>query len=164
MNVDHWIKAVLIIAGFFIIRVIAKYRVDRKRREALLTPLIDPVKFETLFVPREGEDANLVEELRDTIAHLNRQAYAEEFYGLDAQIAALDGNLPARARNTLRAVMIRLLETDERWLQLVAAKTCSRLNISDAVPRLEKLLEGTTPEEGGRYREELEKVTAELTA
>lgn len=162
-NVDHVLRAGLIFGGFLVIRAIAKYRVDRRSQASYVTHLVDPVKFETLFVAQPGEDENLIAELRDTIAHLNREAYAEEFYSLDQQIGALDHNLPAVARNTLRAEMLRLLDSDERWLQLVAAKTCARLNVTDALPRLE-VIQAETEDEGGgaRFKAEIGKVVDAL--
>jgi hypothetical protein len=163
MTVDHVLRAGLIFGGFLVIRAIAKWRVDQRKQSSFVTPLVDPVKLETLLVAQPGEDANLIAELRDTIAHLNREAYAEEFYGLDRQIAALDHDLPAVARNTLRAEMLRLLDSDERWLQLVAAKTCARLNVTDALPRLEAIHAGTDESGGGaRFKSEVGKAIDEL--
>src|SRR5580698_2631632 len=101
------------LAGFFAIRLLARWRVDRRRHLALTIPLVDPALIESTLAPQPGDDANLLAELRDTLAHLNRRAYAEEFWALDAQIAALDARLPKAARETLRRAVIRMLETSD---------------------------------------------------
>jgi len=161
MNVDTVVRAGLIFAGFFVIRGLAQYRVDKRKRQSYVESLIDPVKLEALFGPGPGDDANMMAELRDTFIHLNRQAYAEEFYGLDAQITALDAGLPETARQTMRRQMLRLLDSDDRWLQIVSAKVCASLQIKDALPRLHALIadEGDAP---SRYVEELRRVAETL--
>ena len=65
-------------------RVLARWRTSRRERVELTTPLFDAVLLEAVFAPRpqDGDDANLLEEMRDTFRHLNRRAYAEEFWSL----------------------------------------------------------------------------------
>ena len=163
MNVDGVIKSMLAIGGFLAIRAIARFKVESRNRRTFVTPLIDPVVLETAFVTGPGEDANLVAEVRDTIKHLNRQAYADEFYTLDNQIASLEPQLPGNAKVTLRHLLQRLLTTDDRWLQLVAAKTCGRLNITEALPRLEALIaESEDGPVGQRLRGEIVAVVSSL--
>ena len=161
MNVDTVLRAGLIFAGFFGIRAIAQYRVDKRKRQTYVVPLIDPVKLEALFAPAAGDDANMLAELRDTFIHLNRQAYAEEFYGLDVQITALDAGLPEPARQTMRRQMLRLLSSDDRWLQLVAAKVSGSLGIAEALPRLIDLI-AAEGDAKSRYAEELQRVVETL--
>lgn len=161
--------------GFLLIlfgsRLWAKWRTARRERAALTTPLFDAVLLETALAPRvqDGDDADLLEEMRDTFRHLNRRAYAEEFWGLHRQLVALYGGLDEPQRATLRRALLRLLTVNDRWLQLVAAKTCAELRLPEAVPPLRALLEsGDSPQEisnvaDARYRQELEGALASLT-
>jgi len=147
INWESFAKTAAVIGGFFAIRIIAGWRVDRRKMASMKTPLVDPVLLETTFAPRAGDDVNLLAEVRDTLAHLNRQAYAEEFWNVSDQIIRLDAELPKKAKVTLRAVLVRMLGTDERWLQIVAAKTSGRLKISEAAARLQELLTGVADSE-----------------
>jgi hypothetical protein len=126
------LRAGMLVGGMIVIRAIARARVERRQRDALRTPLIDPVVLEAAFVAKDGDDPNLVAEVRDTIAHLNRQAWAEEFYGLPTQLAALDKRVPKAARATLHRLMARLIHADDRWLVLIGARTLSRIAPADA--------------------------------
>ncbi len=161
-------------------RVWAKWRVSRREQAALTTPLFDPVLLEAVFTPRpkDGDDANLLEEMRDTFRHLNRRAYAEEFWDLHRQLAALYGTLAETPKATMRRALLRLLLANDRWLQLVAAQTCAQLQMPEAVPPLRALLElgdsqrysiskaeyTTADAADVRYRQELEQALATLTA
>ena len=140
MNWESFAKTAAVIGGFFAIRVIAGWRVDRRKMASMKTPLVDPVLLETTFAPKAGDDANLLAEVRDTLAHLNRQAYAEEFWNVSDQIVRLDAELPKKAKVTLRTVLIRMLATEDRWLQIVGAKTCGVLKVFEASTRLQELL------------------------
>ena len=140
INWESFAKTAAVIGGFFAIRVVAAWRVDRRKQASMKTALVDPVLLETTFAPRAGDDADLLAELRDTLAHLNRQAYAEEFWNVSDQIVALDEKLPATAKSTLRSALTRMLSTDDRWLQIVAAKASGALKVDAAVDRLRELL------------------------
>jgi hypothetical protein len=141
INWEVYAKTAAVIAGYFAIRVIAGWRVDRRKRVEMTTPLVDPILLETTFAPHEGDDANLLAEVRDTLAHLNRRAYAEEFWNISDQIVALDKKLPKPAKATLRRAARRMLDTDDRWLQIVGAKTSRGLKVSEAAPRLRALID-----------------------
>ncbi|MBV9848281.1 MAG: hypothetical protein JO250_01200 [Armatimonadetes bacterium] len=151
-------------------RVWAKWRTARRERTALTTPLFDAVLLETVFVPRpqDGDDPDLLAEMRDTFRHLNRRAYAEEFWGLHTQLVALYEKLAEPQCATMRRALLRLLLVNDRWLQLVAAKACADLKMPEAVPLLRALLEPDTspPADAAdvRYRQELEQALATLTA
>ena len=161
-------------------RVLAKWRVSRRERAGLTTPLFDAVLLEAVFAPRlkDSDDANLLEEMRDTLRHLNRRAYAEEFWSLHQQLVTLYGTLGEPQRATMRRALLRLLLVNDRWLQLVAAKTNAALGLSEAVPPLRALLElGDSQRYSAskaeytsadaadvRYRQELEESLAQLTA
>ena len=127
---------------YFLARTVGRFRGAKKQQAALRTPLVDAAVLEAVFHPRakDGDDADLLAELRDTFAHLNRQAWAEEFWGLHAQIAALSGTLGPAQNATLRRAVLRLLTTDDRWLQLVGAKTAADLGLAEAIPLIEALL------------------------
>lgn len=160
-------------------RVLAKWRVARRERAGLTTPLFDAVLLETVFAPRarDGDDANLLEEIRDTLRHLNRRAYAEDFWELHKHLSTLYGTLAEPQRATMRRALIRLLLINDRWLQLVAAKTCAALEVTEAVTPLRALLElgdsqrysvskaeyTTADAADVRYRKELEEALASLT-
>jgi len=130
------------IGGGILIRALARARVEGRKRRELTEPLIDRVRLETYFVPEPGDDPNLVAEVRDTIAHLNRQAWAEEFYSLPEQLAALDNGLPKAAKATLRRLMARLIRSDDRWLILVGARTLMRLDAKAAEGEIGETVKG----------------------
>ncbi len=132
-----------LLALIFASRVWARWRVGRRQRAALVTPLVDAATLEAVFAPRprDGDDTNLLAEMRDTFAHLNRQAYAEEFWNLHAQLAALAPSLSDPARATLRRAIVRLVVANDRWLQLVGAKTAAALRVTEAAVPLRGVLE-----------------------
>ena len=143
MNVNWLERAGIAVSAYFFARVVGKWRGTKRQRLALTTPLFDAALLEAVFQPRpkDGDDPDLLAEVRDTLAHLNRQAYAEEFWGLNTQITALDENLGPPQKATLRRVLLRLLTANDRWLQLVAAKTAADLNLQHAALPLKALLE-----------------------
>ncbi len=128
---------------YFLARTVGRFRGTKKQQAALKTPLVDAAVLEAAFHPRpkDGDDAALLTELRDTFAHLNRQAWAEEFWDLHTQIAALSPALGPAQNATLRRAVLRLLTSDDRWLQAVAAKTAADLGMAEAIPPLTALLE-----------------------
>lgn len=166
-----------LLALLFGSRMWAGWRAARRARAALTTPLVDAAVLEAVFAPRAGEDPDLLAEIRDTLLHLNRQAYAEEFWGLHAQLTALYPTLRPAAQATMRRALVRLLTANDRWLQLLAARTCADLRLAEAVPPLRALLElgvpprfipgETSPALVGqidtRYRTELENALAALS-
>ncbi|MGO8674039.1 MAG: hypothetical protein ACLQVD_22100 [Capsulimonadaceae bacterium] len=135
------LKTVLVVGGIYAIRLLARWRVATRRRSELTTPLVDPVLLETTFVAHDGDDVNLLAEVRDTLAHLNRQCYAEEFWNVDEQLSSLDSRLPQEARSTLRRAALRMLGTPSRWLQIVGTRTSARLGLPEALPDLRSLVE-----------------------
>jgi hypothetical protein len=157
ITVATLLRPAAVLTAYFLIRVVTKYRVAKRAQAALTTPLVDPVLLETTFAARPGEDANLLAELRDTLIHLNRQSYAEEFWGIDAQLTALDGKLPDASRPTLRSAMIRMLDSDDRWLQIVGAKGSAALKCTEAAERIRALTDEAagTGTQNARFREEL---------
>jgi hypothetical protein len=169
MNIDSIERWAIIIVAAFGIRITAKYRADRKERTLMALPLVDPIQIETAFAPRpaDNDDADVLAEVRNTFLHLNRRAYAEEFFGLDKQLTTWHNQLPKPAQKaTFRRALLRLLASDDRWLQLVGAKTCASLNVKEAAEPLRVLLDsipihdgdepGRSTEAHTRYQEELE--------
>ncbi len=128
---------------YFFARTVGSYRGSKQQKLALQTPLVDAAILEAVFQPRpkDGDDGDLLAELRDTFLHLNRQAWAEEFWGLHEQIAALAGTLGPAQNATLRRAVLRLLTANDRWLQLVGAKTAADLGMSEAIPPIQAILE-----------------------
>jgi len=80
-------------------------------------------------------------ELYQTLSHLNRQHFAKEFWDLDKQLAAYYAGLPEQYRPTLRRALIRMVTVNDRWLQILAARTCASLSLREAVLPLRGLLE-----------------------
>ena len=155
----------------FGVRVWSKWRVDRRKQIAIRTPLVDGAVLEAALTPRpaDGDDVDLLAELRETFALLNRQAYAEEFWGLHRQLEKLDATLGAPQRATLRRALLRLLASRDRWLQLVAAKACADLRVAEAATPIQALLNADAIEEksdsvGERYRTVMEDALTDLTA
>ena len=128
---------------YFLARTVGSYRGSKRQTLALQTPLVDAAILEAVFQPRpkDGDDADLLTELRDTFIHLNRQAWAEEFWGLHEQIASLAKTLGPVQNATLRRTVLRLLTANDRWLQVVGAKTAADLDILEAVPPIQAILE-----------------------
>lgn len=163
----------------FAARVWSKWRVSVRQRKSLTTPLVDAVLLESVFAPRpkDGDAPDLLAEMRDTFLHLNRQAYAEEFWGLHTQLVSLYEKLADPQRATMRRALVRLVIANDRWLQLVGAKTSAALGLTEAVNPLRALLEMGDSQRFNqdkqeyskaetvdlRYRGELEKALATLT-
>ena len=143
MNVDWLVRVGPVVGALFLARVVGKWRGTKRQQAAMATPLFDGTLLEAVFHPRakDGDDPDLLAEVRDTLAHLNRQAWAEEFWSLHEQVAALDATLAPLQKATLRRALLRLLTANDRWLQLVAAKTAADLGLTDAVPPLRAILE-----------------------
>ena len=165
-----WLERSSIPLGvYFLARALGKVQGAKRQRIAHTTPLVDAALLEAVFQPRpkEGDDANLLAEVRDTLAHLNRQAYAEEFWDLHAQIATLDQTLAAPQRATLRRALLRMVTANDRWLQMVGAKTSADLGYTVAILPLRALLETGISDES-RFRlvlqEALETLTGETHA
>ena len=143
MNVLWLERSGLALTFYFVARTVGRLRGSKIQQAALKTPLVDAAVLEAVFYPRskDGDDPDLLAELRDTFAHLNRQAWAEEFWGLHAQLAALSHTLGPAQNATLRRAVLRLLTANDRWLQLVGAKTAADLGMSEAVPPIQAILE-----------------------
>ncbi len=163
-------RSAIALTMYFLARTVGRFRGARKQQAALRTPLVDAAVLEAVFHPRpkngdneDGDDPALLAELRDTFAHLNRQAWAEEFWGLHAQIAALSGTIGPAQNATLRRAILRLLTSNDRWLQLVAAKTAADLGMAEAVPTLQALLTESDAQDA-RIRGVLEESLAALTS
>lgn len=131
----------VVLALLFGIRAWRGWRAAHAARAALLTPLVDAALLEQVLAPGSGDDPNILAEVRDTLLHLNREAYATEFWGLHTQIAALFPTLNTDAQATLRRALLRLLGSGNRWLALLAARACADLHIPEAVPALRALLQ-----------------------
>lgn len=170
MTIETLERTAAILGIIFAARIWSQYRAAKRQKAALTTVLFDASLLEAALAPRPGDDANLLAELRDTFAHLNRRTYAEDFWNLHTQIAALHSKLGPPQQSTLRRALVRLLLVNDRWLQLVAAQSCAALNIQEAAPPLKTLLE-TDAGKGKdskaeatdlRYRGELETALARL--
>lgn len=128
---------------YFLARTIGRLRGSKRQQAALHTPLVDAAVLEAVFQPRlkDGDDPDLLAEMKDTFVHLNRQAWADEFWSLHAQIAELSHTLGPVQNATLHRAVLRLLTANDRWLQLVGAKTAADLGMREAVPPIQAILE-----------------------
>ena len=171
MSIQAVTNAGLMLGLGYVARLVARWRVERRQGIALITPLVDPILIETVFAPHptEGDDPDLLAEMRDTILHLNRRAYADEFWGLHRQLIVLDDSLGESQKATLRRALLRLLDTDDRWLQIVAAKTAASLEAVAAIEPIERLLNNSqtlAPQANAadqRYVDELKAALSTLT-
>lgn len=172
MNALWLERSGLVLSVYFLARTVGRYRGAKKQQQAMQTPLVDAAILEAVFQPRpkDGDDADLLAELRDTFAHLNRQAWAEEFWGLHAQIAALSQTLGPMQNATLRRAVLRLLTANDRWLQVVGAKTAADLGMGEAVPPIQVILDSQSKAEFSnadaldvRFRLVLQEALAALT-
>jgi hypothetical protein len=124
-------------------RLWVSYRRDVRVKREYKLPLFDAVLLEVALTPQKGEaeDADVLAEMRETLAHLNRRSFAKEFWGLDEQLAQYYEKLPEKCQPTMRRALLRLIDQPDRWLQSIAAKTCGRLGIMEAAGPIRALLE-----------------------
>ena len=152
-------------------RIWAKAKVSAREKKKHTTPLYDAVLLEIATTPVKGEDddPDVLAEVRATLAHLNRQSFADEFWGLDKQLVPYYGRLPVKSRPTMRRALVRLLESGDHWLEVVAARTCANLTLREAVPVLTARLDAIAAEPGAstaqqRFHDELSKALDKLSA
>ena len=131
-----------VVAVPFVVRVVAKWRVERRDQRMLRIPLFDAAELEAVCEPRKADDdnADVLAELRDTMLHLNRMAYAEEFWNLPTQLELLYANVGTQERASITRAVLRMLSAKDGWLQLEAARTCAVLGVTEAIPHLDRLL------------------------
>lgn len=164
MNQQGLIYAGGVATVTLIARLWVSYRRDRRQKREYLLPLFDAVLLEVALTPKQGEsdDADVLAEMRQTLAHLNRRSFAKEFWGLDEQLAQYYEKLPENCRPTMRRALLRLIGQPDRWLQSIAAKTSARLGITEAAGPIRELLEkdseGASPANraDSRFHSELE--------
>lgn len=160
MNQNRLIYTLGLAAIPVISRLWVRYRREKRQKREYQLPLFDAVLLEVALTPREGDDPDVLVEIRETLAHLNRRSFAEEFWTLDQQLAQYYERVPRKSRPTVRRAIARLLEQPDRWLQAVAAKTSARLCFTEATPAIEALLESgdeaqADQEAWERFRDEL---------
>jgi len=127
----------------FFSRLWVKFRQDRKQRKLYDTPLFDDTLLDTICMPRKKDDdnADVLAEIHQTLLHLNRQHFAKEFWDLDKQLTTYYAGLPEQYRPTFRRAILRMVTISDRWLQILAARTCSALSFREAILPLRGLLE-----------------------
>jgi hypothetical protein len=125
-------------------RIWVRFRRDRRARREFASSIFSSNLLDNALRPETEDDADVLDELRQVLGHLNRQSYAEEFWRLDEQLAAYYARLPKASRPTFRRALMRLLRADNRWLLLVSAKTCARIGFPEAEPALESILQAAT--------------------
>lgn len=144
-----------------IARLWVRLRQDRRVRRESTLPLFDSVVLEIALTPKDGEDIDVLVEIRETLKHLNRRQYAEEFWMLDEQLAQYYEQIPQSSRPTMEHAILRLLDQPDRWLQAIAAKTSARLCLLEAKRPIDELLQSSGDQEKadnaaeGRFREQM---------
>jgi hypothetical protein len=168
MLIDRVEKVVGLAGAAMLARIWVRFRRNLSERRNYKRPIFDLVALEVAMTPRseDGDDPDVLAEMRDTLAHLNRGSFAQEFAELDKQLVLYYQRLPASSAPTMRQGMLRLLACDDRWLRLLAARTCAGLPMPEAVPVLHRLLDemDTTTEADASYARELERSLAALQA
>jgi len=172
MNLVAFERTVIVLGSGFLVRAWVSWRSERKKRKDFEARLVDGAVLEAAFAPQKGspDDPDLLAEMRDTFAHLNRRVYVEEFWGITDQLVTLHDRLDIPQRDTMHRALLRLISTNDRWLQLIGARTSVRLNFKDAIAPMETLvqnsLDGADLSEESpadkRWREELQDAIASL--
>jgi hypothetical protein len=142
-----------VIAIGFISRNWVKYKQDKKRRKLYDTPLFDDALLANVCMPhkKDGDNPDVLAELMQTLSHLNRQQYAAEFWDLDKTLSKYYAGLPEQFRPTLRRAALRMITINDRWLQVVGARTCAALSFREAIYPLRGLMEiGDSHQPGDR--------------
>lgn len=124
-----------------IARLWVRFKQERRQKREAKLPLFDAVLLEIALTPKEGDDPDVMVEVRETLAHLNRREYAEEFWGLDGQLVPYYERIPEPSRPTMKRAVLRLLDQPDRWLQSIAAKTGARLGFEEARAKIERILQ-----------------------
>jgi hypothetical protein len=172
MNLVAFERTVLVLGSGFLLRTWFSWRTQQRKRKDFEARLVDGAVLEAAFTPQRGmdDDPDLLAEMRDTFAHLNRRAYAEEFWGITDQLVTLHENLDPPQRNTMERAVVRLISTKDRWLQLIGARTSVRLGLNEAIGSIQTLIkthtdavstDDETPADL-RWREELEEAVRSL--
>jgi hypothetical protein len=143
LNIQTLIYAGGIVGIMFASRIWVKFKQDRALRKTYDSPLFDETLLATVCMPRkkDGDNADVLAELMQTLSHLNRQHYAKEFWDLDKNLTTYYNGLKDQNRPTLRRALIRMVTINDRWLQIVAARTCASLSFREAILPLRGLLE-----------------------
>jgi len=124
----------------FVSRIWAKYKLERRAINESSLPLFDLVQLEIAMTPQPGDDPSILAEIRETLTHLNRRAFELDIWTLDEQLVTYHQRLPDPLRPTMHRAMLRLIQSQDRWLQLVGAKTSASLGLCDNLPAIELLL------------------------
>jgi hypothetical protein len=140
-----------------ITRIWVKFKGDRIARRSMKTPLFDTAKLSSALAPVDGanDDPDILAELHATLTHLNRRAFAEEFWNVDKDLTKYYRKIPARSKPTMARALVRLIDADDKWLQIVGAKTSALLKLVDARESLSTALEKNANDE--RFQTELKR-------
>jgi hypothetical protein len=114
------------------------YRRDRQARRAFDATLFDRSALDKALAGEPDDDRDVLAELRDTLGHLNRQTYAEEFWALDKQLCAYYERIPRSSRQTFARAILRLVASDDKWLSLVAARTGAKIGFAAIEPAVSR--------------------------
>jgi hypothetical protein len=125
-------------------------------------PLFPAQSIESVLAAKltDNDDPAIVNEIKSTISHLNRQAFAKEFWDLDKDLIRYYKRIPGRSRPTMERVLIYMIESDEKWLQIVGAKTCVGLDYQPAAQVIEHAIQSHKNDD--RFRTELESCLKQL--
>jgi hypothetical protein len=159
LNIERAGAIVLLV---LLMRLAYRVWVLRRKYFALTAPLADRRVVRDALAPGRNDDRDMLDELRDTILHLNRRAYAEEFVALPAQIVTLYDRVGETQQATLRRAVVRLIESGDNWLIVLGAKTASALSVTEARPALCAVIDASSL--NAPLRAELERAIAVIPA
>jgi hypothetical protein len=150
----------------FVSRVWTKYKLDARAKHEETLPLFDLVQLEIATTSQADDDADVLAEIRETFTRLNRRRFATEVWALDTQLAKYYARLPNQSRQTMRCVLLRFIQSEDGWLQIVGAKTSAALSLREHGAAIQELLE-RQPEAGAdralqRFRDEVEAAAVKL--
>ena len=141
-----WIGGILTIT--FVSRAWGRYKVEQRARVEGELPLFDLALLEIAVTAREtDDDPAVLDEIRETLIHLNRRKFAAEALDLHAQLARFAQGLAEPRRPAVFHVAIRMIESGDPWLQTIGASTAAELGETRALPSIEQALR-SHPSEG----------------
>lgn len=141
MTKEGFVKLGLVVALPFVVRITAKWRASKKERIAHSIPLFDGAVLEAALEPRlASDDRDVLLEIKDTLTKLNRQTLAEELWDLPNQLSDYYKALSDQGKSTLERALVRMIESTDRWLQLLAARTAGNIRYTSASEAIQRTI------------------------
>jgi hypothetical protein len=121
------------------VRFWVKAKHARREKVEGVLPLFDSVALEIAMTPKPHEDVDVLAEMRGTLVLLNQRTFASEFWNLDDQLVKYYDQVPEASQPTVKAAVVRLIESQDRWLQSVGVNSASGLAMNEAIPAIHAL-------------------------